>query len=74
MHCWDRIKLLHVVTNTLRVLHQVMATANKKMNPTAVAGTMQNFARQMDRMGMTEDMMNDALEDMVCVWCVCVYQ
>ena len=44
---------------------KTMTNMNKLMNPQQVAKTMQEFDVANTKMGMTEEMMNDALDDML---------
>ena len=44
---------------------KTMTNMNKMMNPQQVAKTMQEFDVANTKMGMTEEMMNDALDDML---------
>merc|ERR1719237_73817 len=43
----------------------VMADMNKMMNPQQVAKNMQDFEAANMKMGMTEEMMNDTLDDLL---------
>jgi charged multivesicular body protein 2B len=44
---------------------QTMGQMNRMMNPAQVARTMQEFDVANTKMGMTEEMMNDALDDIL---------
>ena len=44
---------------------KVMGNMNKVMNPAGVAKTMQDFEMANAKMGMTEEVMNDALDDIL---------
>merc|ERR1711976_881055 len=44
---------------------KTMTNMNKLMNPQQVAKTMQEFDMANTKMGMTEEMMNDALDDIL---------
>ena len=44
---------------------QTMGQMNKLMDPAQVARTMQQFDVANTKMGMTEEMMNDALDDIL---------
>ena len=44
---------------------KVMSDMNKVMNPQAVAKTMQDFEIANTKMGMTEEIMNDTLDDIL---------
>ena len=44
---------------------KTIGNMNKMMNPTAVAKTMKDFEMANTKMGMTEEMMNEALDDML---------
>ena len=44
---------------------KTMTNMNKLMNPAQVSKTMQEFDMANTKMGMTEEMMNDALDDIL---------
>ncbi len=44
---------------------KTMTNMNKMMNPAQVAKTMQEFDMANTKMGMTEEMMNDSLDDIL---------
>ena len=55
------VKLSQAMAETSKT----MTNMNKLMNPQQVAKTMQDFDIANTKMGMTEEMMNDALDDIL---------
>eukprot|EP00088_Acartia_fossae_P008776 TRINITY_DN14211_c0_g1_i6.p1 TRINITY_DN14211_c0_g1~~TRINITY_DN14211_c0_g1_i6.p1 ORF type:complete len:230 (+),score=62.87 TRINITY_DN14211_c0_g1_i6:41-691(+) len=55
------VKLTEAMGSTAKTMGQM----NKVMNPTQVAKTMRDFEVANTRMGMTEEMMNDTLDDIL---------
>merc|ERR1711988_902623 len=51
------------LAETMATTTKTMTNMNKMMNPTQVARTMQEFDMANTKMGMTEEVMNDALDD-----------
>ena len=53
------------LAETMATTTKTMTNMNKMMNPTQVARTMQEFDMANTKMGMTEEVMNDALDDIL---------
>merc|ERR1719412_2420543 len=53
------------MAETMGATTKVMGDMNKMMNPQAIAKTMQDFEVANTKMGMTEEIMNDALDDIL---------
>merc|ERR1712096_50648 len=53
------------LAETMKTTTQTMGNMNKLMNPEQVAKTMQEFDMANTKMGMTEEMMNDTLDDIL---------
>merc|ERR1711952_627630 len=53
------------MAETMGATSKVMANMNKMMNPQQVAKNMQEFEAANMKMGMTEEMMNDTLDDLL---------
>ena len=53
------------LAETMSTTTKTMGNMNKMMNPQQVAKTMQEFDMANTKMGMTEEMMNDALDDIM---------
>merc|ERR1739844_651509 len=53
------------MAETMGATSKVMADMNKMMNPQQVAKNMQDFEAANMKMGMTEEMMNDTLDDIL---------
>jgi len=53
------------MAETMGATSKVMADMNKMMNPQQVAKNMQEFEAANMKMGMTEEMMNDTLDDLL---------
>ena len=53
------------LAETMATTTKTMGNMNKMMNPQQVAKTMQEFDMANTKMGMTEEMMNDALDDIM---------
>merc|ERR1719391_1179645 len=53
------------MAETMGATSKVMADMNKMMNPQQVAKNMQDFEAANMKMGMTEEMMNDTLDDLL---------
>merc|ERR1711863_103446 len=53
------------LAETMATTTKTMTNMNKMMNPTQVAKTMQDFDMANTKMGMTEVLMNDALDDIM---------
>lgn len=51
------------MADAMKSTTKTMTNMNKIMNPQQTAQTMRNFERENAKMDMTEEMMNDALED-----------
>lgn len=55
------VKLAGAMTSATKSL----ASMNKVMNPQQLGKTMQEFGKESAKMDMTEEMMNDALDDIL---------
>merc|ERR1711988_2085414 len=53
------------LAETMATTTKTMTNMNKMMNPTQVARTMQEFDMANTKMGMTEELMNDTLDDIL---------
>merc|ERR1711936_1413760 len=53
------------LAETMKTTTQTMGNMNKLMNPEQVAKNMQEFDMANTKMGMTEELMNDALDDIM---------
>merc|ERR1712200_132664 len=53
------------MAETMGATSKVMADMNKMMNPQQVAKNMQEFEAANMKMGMTEELMNDTLDDLL---------
>ena len=53
------------LAETMATTTKTMGNMNKMMNPQQVAKTMQEFDMANTKMGMTEEMMDDALDDIL---------
>ena len=53
------------LAETMATTTKTMTNMNKMMNPAQVAKTMQDFDMANTKMGMTEELMNDALDDIM---------
>ncbi|CAG0900833.1 unnamed protein product [Cyprideis torosa] len=53
------------MADAMKTATGAMGQMNKQMNPQEMAHTMQEFSRQNMKMGMTEEMINDTLDDIL---------
>merc|ERR1712034_143872 len=53
------------MAETMGTTAKTMGAMNKMMNPAQISKTMQEFDMANTKMGMTEEMMNDALDDIL---------
>jgi len=53
------------LAESMGVAGKTMSNMNKMMKPEELAATMNNFSRENMKMGMTDEMINDTLDDML---------